>query len=180
MCAPAPVIIAGASLLMQAGSAVAEQRAAAERAKANREEAARANIVAQSDISARQREEGARAARQLRDIGLQATGVKGRVRASAAAAGVQGSTVEMLLGDVEGSEGRARADIIDTHTATIEQLQRRRQGATAAAASRANAVPGPSGAATALRIGGAVSRFLYTYDQINAAEDAASDALGES
>lgn len=169
MCAPAA--IAGTALLIQAGSAVASHKAQADQSKAVARSARRSRILETRDIGFRQQEEGIAASRSRRDLRLQADEMAGEAIASAAEAGVEGRALDMILGEVRGSEGRAAMDIQDQYVATIEQLQRAKEGAFAREEARKAGVPGPSIAATGIRIGGAVTNAFTTFKQLSAAEE---------
>lgn len=172
MCAPA---VLAATALIQVGSAVAGHVAQKNASEENERSARRARIVETLAIGRRQVQEGVAASRQLGDVDLMEGQMEGSVQASAAEAGVSGGSVDALLGDIQGSGGRARQDIRDSYVATIDQLQLEKAGAKAREQSRINAVPEPSVLATGLRIGGVVTNYLTTRQQMNRTRDLADD-----
>jgi hypothetical protein len=171
MCSPAP--IAAASLLIQVGSAIAGHKAEGEQAEANNEAARQQRIMDILGLTQREVEEGARTSKFRRSVQRDASEASGQARASAAAAGVSGGALNAILGDIEGSEGRALQDINDQYVATIDQLQLEKSGAQVREANRFD--EGPSALATGLRIGGSVTNYLTTRQRISASTNLAED-----
>ena len=163
MCVPLAPALIGASLAIEVGSRIADHKAQSDQSDAVEREARRAQTIDRQAISVRQIEEGIAASRQLRDTRREGQQRAGAIEASAAAAGVTGSNVDLLLGDLEGSVGRATADILDSYTASVESLERQKLAVDAAAESRIAGAPAPSNLATGLRIGGAVTNAVADY-----------------
>lgn len=158
-------IAAIATAAVSIGQAVAGHEAQEDRAEATRAAAKRARQAEVTDILMREVEERRAARQQERRVGLQADRAEGAARASAAAAGVEGLTMDLLLGDIQGQEGRAK-EVIDTNLDTIlAQLDRMIEGAFAREESRANQAPEPSMLATGLRIGSGVLNAVSLYDR---------------
>lgn len=153
--------------MITAGSEVLSHQAQAQAAEANEEAARRARQDAVESLSIRQVEEGVRASKARREVDRQATTAEGLLNASAAQAGVSGGSLDLLLGDLEGSRGRALQDINDQYTVTVEQLERAKDSEFAIEAGRQAAVPEPSVFATGLRIGGRVTNYLTQRAEMN-------------
>lgn len=177
MCAPLAVAAVAGGL--QIGGAIANHQAQKKQAKAVRAAAHRNLRLERRAIAVRQIQEGIATSEQLRDIRLEAERREGSIRASAAASGVQGDTIDALIGDLSGSEGRAARSIKDTYVATLDQLELEKQAADARAAARIAGAPEPSALATGIRIGGAVTETLTNIDRINANRTRARTSLGE-
>lgn len=169
MCIPLAPVIAGAALAVQVGGVIADHKAQKKQSKANERAARRAQIIERNAISVRQIEEGSAASRRLRDLRLEAEQREGLIAASAGGAGVTGNHIAQLMGDLEGSVGRAAVDVMDSYTATLDQLERRKIEADARAEARIAGAPEPSIAATGLRIGGAVTNVVSDFQYIRAA-----------
>jgi hypothetical protein len=153
MCAPA--VVAGASLLIQAGSAVAEHVAQDRQARDNERRAAEARRTETRDISIRQVEERISSERQIDQVRLQAAQLSGEASASAAAAGVRGASLDALIGTIRGQEGTTVQNIRDQATLTIDQLTRLKESAGVRERGRVASVPRPSLLGTGLRIASA-------------------------
>lgn len=169
MCVPLAPVLVGVSLAVKAGEAIADHKAQKKQSKATEEAAKRAQVIERNAISTRQIEEGSAASRRLRDLRLEAESREGLIAASAGGAGVTGNHVAQLMGDLEGSVGRAASDILDSYTATISQLDRRKVETDARAAARIAGAPEPSVLATGIRIGGAVTNAVSDFQSIRAA-----------
>lgn len=169
MCVPLAPVIAGAALAVQVGGAIADHKAQKKQSRATERAARRAQIIERNAISVRQIEEGSAASRRLRDLRLEAEHREGLIAASAGGSGVTGNHVAQLMGDLEGSVGRATVDVMDSYTATLAQLERRKIETDARAQARIEGAPEPSIAATGLRIGGAVTNTLSDYQTLRAA-----------
>lgn len=172
-----PTAIAVTSLVLSAGSKVAQNRAESERSEAVAKSARRNRLLETREIGFRQTEERTAASRILRDIRIQSEETQGTIRASAAEAGVEGGAVQALLGELAASRGRAEQDVKDSTVATIEQLQRQKEAAIAREESAVAGAPAPSMINTGLSIGGDLTNFLTDLDRIDAAEDAAENDL---
>lgn len=159
-------IAAIGSVLISAGSAIADHKSQEDRAEAVRAAAKKARKAEVRDITIRKIEETRAARQQQRRIGEQSDRVQGAARASAAASGVEGMTLDLLLGDIEGSEGRARAVAGTNLDTVLSQLDRMIEGAFAREESRAAGAPEPSLLGTGLRIGGGVLSAITLREQL--------------
>lgn len=175
MCIP-PVAIAAAAFVIDTGSKVLEHQAQKRAAEANAEEARKARANEVRDLTLRQLEEGTAASRVRRNVQRDASEAQGLAITAAAEAGVSGGSLQAILGDIEGEQGRAFQDIQDQYTATFDQLERAKAGAAATEASRIAAVPQPSTLATGIRIGGSITNYLSASNQMNRTRTAAEEA----
>lgn len=170
-----PTAFLAASAVISAGSAIAGHKAQSDAAEENEEAAERARQIEMRALAIRQIEEGQSTSRQLQGVERRTQQSEGLIRASAAEAGVQGGAVEALLGDLGASAGRARQDLLDSYTVTIDQLQREKGGAKAREAARIASVPEPSIVGTGLQIGGIAANYLTQRKSLNRNRDLAGD-----
>lgn len=169
MCSAGAFLIASA--VIQTGSAIAGHKAQSDAAEENEEAAKRARQIETRALAIRQIEEGVATSRRVQGVDRQEDMSRGMIRASAAEAGVEGGAVEALMADLEASTGRARQDLLDSHTVTIDQLQREKMGAKTREAARISSVPEPSIVGTGLQIGGIATNYLTQRKSLNRARD---------
>lgn len=148
-----PALIAGASFLLSAGSAIAEHKAEQDRADANRRAAREARQRGMADLSIRAIQEDRAAANRADRVRRETRERSGTARASAAASGVR--PTDLLLGDLEASSGEALSLIEQNLRLQDLQIGRQREAVVAQERARVRQVPEPSGLATGLRIGAA-------------------------
>ena len=153
MCDPGTIAVAALSI----GGAILEHKAQNKAAEENKIEALKALRINERDIGARQMEEQMSFAQAATESEVQQLGVEGTTRASAASAGVEGMSVDLLLGDIGRQGANYRESLASQLQVSVDQLQRMKAGATATAQSRINQVPRANPFATALRIGGALA-----------------------
>lgn len=150
-----PTTLAVAAFAFSAGSTLLNHRAQGQAAEANKEAAEEAYAVNSRDLGIRQQEEMKAAARQHLQGRRQAREAKSTLDVSAGEAGVSGFSVDALRGEIERDEGAFLHTVDENAVVTIEQLQRMKEGASATAQSRVNAVASPSLLNTGLQIGAA-------------------------
>lgn len=147
--------IALSSFALQAGSAVAGHIAQNKRRNAV-EDAANANYLSTlGDISARVGEETNKATLAIDRAGVQTSTAKGAAKASAAASGVQGRSIDLLLQDFDKDRLEHRTSVQRNLSAVRRQADRRIQAADAARQSQIAGVPAASPFATGLELGAA-------------------------
>jgi hypothetical protein len=147
--------IAGIGLAVGVGSAVMEHNAQNQAAAANEQNALSALRIESHELSLREVEEriaGNQLEEQADAAVLEAVG---DVNANAAANGVSGMTVDMLLHDVD-RQGASYRDSVEQNTDTvIAQLEREKAAALVGARNRITSVPRANPLATGLKIAGA-------------------------
>lgn len=153
MCEPTALAIG--SFALQAGSALAQHEGEARQSRATRAAATEAAQLQVADISKRQQEELRAGREQEEQVRREGREVAAMARASASEAGVQGTSVDLLLDDIEGDTLGAQQSLRDSTTVSIDQLQRMKLGVNAERDNRIAAAPEPSGLLTGLRIGSA-------------------------
>lgn len=156
--------IALASFALQAGSAIGRHIGQNRAHRANVRAADASYLATAGDIAARLGEE-TRAAYQMIDRGgVQAQASTGTARASAAASGVGGRSIDLLLQDIERDRLGHRASVTQNLEAIQRQATRSLQGAQAARQSQIAGIPSANPWATGLEIGGAA--LEYGSDQL--------------
>lgn len=154
MCEPT-TIAAGATLAVNAASSLVGHFAQQEAHEQNRRAALRAAREASSTITLRQLQEAEAAKQTIFDMDMEARRAEAQTRVMAGESGVAGTSVSLLLDDLERqrllAEGRVEREQENIH----EQLERERKGVWAQYRSRVNAVPAPSWLSTSLQIAGA-------------------------
>lgn len=168
MCHPAA--IAATALAVNIGGRIAENRAQADQARETRKAAARARRLEIREIGFRQQEEGQAASKAREDISEQASELAGTAVASFAGRNVGGQVQEMILGEIEASEGRAYQDVQDQYVVSIDQLEREKDAAIVREQARANSAPEPSNLATAIGIGGDLTNAYTNYRRLTQGE----------
>lgn len=153
MCEPA-TIIAGASLAIGAGSAVASHKAQAKAAKANNTNALQAMTESWKDISLQEVQQQDATALTIMHIDRQARKADALARVSAGEAGVAGASVDAFLGDLSAEASAAKSTEGRNLDMTLAQLQREKISGRTVAQNRINAVPAPNLFATGLTIAG--------------------------
>jgi hypothetical protein len=154
-----PLILAGASLLTSAGSALVDHRRQATQAKQTHSAALDSLLIERRDITARGSEERRASARSVDDGARAGTDARSLARASAGESGLGGMSIDFLLADIDRQEADHRTSVLENLSMTLNQLDRLRAGASATAQSRSNSAQPPSALNTALRIGGALLSF---------------------
>lgn len=158
MCEPA-TIIAGAGLALGAGSAIAQHKAQANAAKANKQAAMEAMTENWRALSLQEVQAEESTSQSILQVERDSRVAAGLARVSAAEAGVEGASVEALLADFGRSEGEFKVIARKNLEAEIDQLQEQKRGATATAQSRIAAVPNPNPFALGLQIGATALDF---------------------
>lgn len=156
MCDPVTATVAGVTAVVEGASAIAEHKAQKKQYKQNEKSAMQSLRIQQNDLSRRQIDETTSAGMDKVEAGRQAAETAGLVRASAAEAGVAGSSVDLLLQDNQRDLAAYNASVDQNLVVTVDQLERMKTGAAAEAQARINSVAKPSGLLTGLRIGSAV------------------------
>lgn len=158
-----PVSIASAAIAI--GGAVMQHQAASAAAKDQNNRAATAADNARisaineyGQLQQRELQEREAAAVQSQELSMDARKTEARALASADAAGVTGLSVDALVRDIMGQEGRGQTTIATNLDYTVNDLREQAKGVEANAKNQINSVPtarGPSMFATGLQIGGA-------------------------
>lgn len=161
MCEPA-TIIAGASLAIGAGSAVASHKAQAKAAKANETNALQAMTESWKDISLQEVQQQDATALTIMHIDRQSRKADALARVSAGEAGVAGASVDAFLGDLSAEASAAKITEGRNLDMTLAQLQREKVSGRTVAQNRINAVPAPNLFATGLTIAGLGVDFAKT------------------
>jgi hypothetical protein len=153
MCDPTvATVLTLTSTAIEAGGAIAQNRAQAKASKANDKAAKAALHDTWRDLGARQVEEQAATSATILDIDRNARSLAGQAAVSAGEAGVAGASVDALLGDIAGQAGDARNTARRNLTMTLDELQREKVAAKATAQSRSAGVPMPNPFLTGLQI----------------------------
>ena len=151
MCDPITAI-AGAGLALGVGKAIVEHKAQNQAKAANDASALAALKIEDHELSLREVEERIAGNQQIDQATAAVLGAQGDVKANAAANGVTGMTVDMLLHDTE-RQGAAYKASVDANTeATVAQLERAKDEANANAQSRISSVLGANPLLTGLKI----------------------------
>lgn len=159
MCEPTAIIAGGLAIGGQVANHIGQSKAN----KANAAAAATELMLNYRDIAARGLEEQTAAGQAREGITEQAAALLSQGALSAAESGIAGGSVDALLGEILGQQGRANANI-DANLASVQaQLQREREGAYAGYKSRRAAVPAPSLLATGLGIAGTALQHYSNY-----------------
>lgn len=153
MCDPG-TIIAGASLAIGTGSAIANAKAQDKASKANAENARQALMESWKDISLQEVQQQDATALTIMQADKQARKADALARVSAGEAGVAGASVDALLGDLSAEASAFKMTQEKNLDMTIAQLQREKISGRTVAQNRINAVPGSNPFATGLTIAG--------------------------
>lgn len=153
MCDPVTAIAAG-SLVIGAGSAIAQHKAQAKASKANEAATLASMRESWTDIGIMQVQEGEAAAMTVFEADRQARGAKALAAVSAGEAGVSGASVEALLGDIDRKAGEFKTAEKRNLENTLIQLQREKVSQRTVAQGRIASVPRPNAFATGLTIAG--------------------------
>jgi hypothetical protein len=147
-------LLFGAAAVVQGIGAVLDHQAQKKQAKAVRKSALKNLDLIYDDLDARAREERAAALQQQEMVELEGGALEGQTVTSAAAANVQGATVDALLKDVQRQEAQAKLTIGTNLSNTEGQIARQKRGAIADAEAQIAGAPNPSSAALGMRLAG--------------------------
>ncbi len=161
MCDPV-TIIAGASLAIEAGSAVVGASAQNKASKANAAAATTAMHDTWKSLSLRETQEQDTTQQTIMQADRQARSADAVARVSAGEAGVAGASVDALAGDISAQASAFKVTQGRNLDMTIAQLQQEKVAAKSAAQSRINSVPGANPFATGLQIATAGVNFANT------------------
>lgn len=150
MCDPITATAAAITVGSQVYQHQAEKKAARRTRQTVREEGRHAS----RDLSIRESEEGRATARDILGLQRDSSEVEGLLQTAAGAAGIQGSSLRLLLGDAQAETGRAKQANRDNLDMTKNQLARARHASRRGVAIQVASNPNPSALATGLRIGG--------------------------
>lgn len=154
MCDPVTAI-AGASLLIGAGSAIVEHKAQNKQAKAVQASALESLKLQDHELSLREVQEKLAGAQQIGQAQGEVQAASGDVSASAASRGISGLSLDLLLGDVQ-AQGARYTDSVNRNTETsVSSLERGKDEALAEANARIAGAQPASKLATGLKIGAA-------------------------
>lgn len=159
MCDPVTAATVG-GLALKIGGEVLGYGAQKDASRANARSATEALKITNQGLDLRAQQEVAAGGQEIYGVTQQADQAGSDVRASAAAGGVGGMTVDLLLQTIEAEQGLATQRIEDQTAANLRQIELERAGARAQTQSRINSMPGPNPLASALRIGGYGIDFL--------------------
>ncbi len=146
--------MAAGSLVIGAGSAIAQNRAQAKASKANQAAALAAMRESWTDIGIMQAQEQESSAMTVFEADRQSRGAKALAAVSAGEAGVSGASVEALLGDIDKKAGEFKTAEKRNLENTLIQLQREKVSQRTVAQGRIASVPRPNAFATGLTIAG--------------------------
>lgn len=155
MCDPVSATIAAVGTALKIGGTVAEASAQNQASNANRESATAALRLKDNELSLRELQEKIAGGQKLEQATRDTTAAAGDTTATAAANGVGGVTVDLLLKDIQAQGSRYADSVNDNTDATVSQLELEKRGAQAEAQSRINSVPRANPFMTALKIGAA-------------------------
>lgn len=158
-----PTTIAVASFGLNAAGTIASYKAQQGEAAAARASATNSLKLNYQALGARELEEVQAATQEKANISRAAATAQGSAQAGAAASGVSGVSVDLLLGDLEREGGEARDSVQQNLESSIAQLERQKLGARANAQSQINGSPSPSFIPSALRL---ASAGLETYSDL--------------
>lgn len=129
----------------------------------NKKNAGAALQMNNRDISMRALQERIAIAQEREQLNAQAAEVTGLTKVSAAAGGVGGMTVDMLLQDVNNRRLGAQDSLTQQVDATLAGLDRERSGALVSSRNQANMTAGPNPWAAGIRIGGSLADSYAGY-----------------
>lgn len=153
MCDPLSVAVIGSTILT-VGSDVLEANAQNKQAKAQKQAALQALKVQDHELSIEEVEARLAGAQQKGQATQEVQAAAGDVRASAAARGVGGATIDLLLNDVQ-AQGERYKESVDLNTsAQTGSLERQKDQALAETRLRLAGAQGANPLATGLKIGG--------------------------
>lgn len=162
MCDPVTALAAG-SFVISAGSAIGQHKAQAKASKANEAAAIASMRETWTDVGVMQTQQQDASSQTMFEADRQARGAGALARVSAGEAGVDGISVEALLGDIERKRGEFRTAEKRNLDNIITQLQREKVSGRTVAQNRIAAVPQPNSFATGLMIAGAGLEFATGY-----------------
>ena len=143
------------SLLVGAGSAVAQNSAQKRAAKNNRAAANDALVATLGQLSLRGSQEALAAAQRRNEVTTQALSARGSLAAAAGYSNVAGNSVAAAEAEVMRAEAASR-QVIDANLANVfQQLEASRRSAFVDRDARASGIQGPSNVALGLNILGA-------------------------
>lgn len=119
-----PTTLAFATFALAAGTEIAKSEGAKKERKQGTQAANRAYEATIEDLNARLEEERLAAATQVDQAGVDSESARGTARASAAAAGIQGKSVDLLIKDIDRSEAVYRDSVDDNLISTEAQIGR--------------------------------------------------------
>ncbi len=160
MCIDPATAVTVAGTAVKIGSEIFGADAQNDAAKANARSAREALRIGEQSLDLRTKQEVAAGSQEVQDVATQAGQAQSDVRASAAAGGVGGMTVDLLLQQIDAEKGLATQRSEDQTAANLAQIESERLGLRAGAQSRINAMPQANPFATGLRIGGHVTDFF--------------------
>lgn len=158
--------IAAAGLLLGAGGAVAEHNAQNKQSKAVAASALESLRLQDHELSLREVQEKIAGSQQLEQGNREVQDATGDIQASAASRGVGGLSIDLLLNDVLAQGARFKTSVEANTAASVDQLEREKDFASAEARARIAGAPAASKLATGLKIG-AAGLNAYTQLKIN-------------
>lgn len=163
MCEPVSTGLAIVSTVASVGGAVGDYIAKTKQANAMATSAADNLLQNYRDLNTRASQEQDSASDAVRRIQRQVQAAQGSTLALAGASGVTGQSVTQAL-NVLVADGAAQIAEVNTNLdTTLDQIDRSKAGAKAAANNRANQVARPSAIATGLQIGGSALELADRY-----------------
>lgn len=161
MCDPVTAIGVTAAVV-KIGGAVVEHVAQNKNADAVKDSANAALALKDHELSIREVQERIAGSQQIDQGKRQTLDATGDVQASAAARGVGGMTVDLLLNDLTAQGARFTDSVNQNTNANVDQLEREKDAAKAEANSRIAGAPGANPFVTALKIGSAGLDYAST------------------
>jgi hypothetical protein len=165
MCDPVSAT-AAIGLALNVGSAVLDHKAQNKQANAVKASALESLKLQNNELSIREVQERIAGAQQIEQGNREVQAASGDIKASAAARGIGGLSLDLLLGDVVAQGARFKTSVDQNTEASVSQLERGKDEALAEAHARIAGAPKASNLATGLKIG-AAGLNAYTQFKIN-------------
>lgn len=154
-----PITLTALTIASTAATAfgqVQQHSAAKAASKANAKSALNSARIGYEQTSLRRQQENEKASQASFNTAIDAAKARGTVETSAGEAGVSGVSVNSLLADAYGRQGRYNANLQTDYSNVSSQLDLEARGIQAQAESRIASMPAPSFADLAIGIGGTV------------------------
>lgn len=164
MCLPAAALAVIPAITSAVG-AIAQFSQQSAAAKANQKAVVASTTAGYEQSNLQREQQRVQASQQEFNTTIDATKARGAVAASAGEAGVSGISVDSLLADAYGRQGRFNEAIDTNYANTSQQIQLQEKGLQAQGENRMLAVPAPSFADLAIKLGSSVASGYSAYDK---------------